>query len=115
VKAILAFGAATLLIVVVCGALLAVLFGSPTERRAIAASGVVALVVQLLAFTMARLAADAKFLAGWTAGVVLRFVTLVAYGFVAVKALGMPAPAALISLVTFLFVSTLIEPKLLTI
>lgn len=114
-KAILAFGAATLVIVVICGAVLAIPFGSPAERRAIEASGVVALVVQLLAFTMARVAVDAKFLAGWTAGVVLRFVTLVAYGFVAVKAFAMPAPAALISLVTFLFVSTLIEPKLLTI
>jgi hypothetical protein len=33
---------------------------------------------------------------------------------VAVRILGMPAPVALISLVSFFFVSTLIEPKLLT-
>ena len=53
-------------------------------------------------------------LSGWIIGVALRFVTLIAYAFVAVKVLGMPAPAALISLVTFLFISTLVEPKLLT-
>jgi hypothetical protein len=31
-----------------------------------------------------------------------------------VKSLGMPAPAALLSLATFLFLSTLVEPKLLS-
>jgi len=31
-----------------------------------------------------------------------------------VKMLGMPAPAGLLSLVTFFFITTLVEPKLLT-
>jgi hypothetical protein len=41
-------------------------------------------------------------------------VALIVYAYVGVKLIGMPAAAALISLATFLFVSTLVEPKLLT-
>jgi hypothetical protein len=51
---------------------------------------------------------------GWVLGIAIRFVTLVVYGVVAVKVLGMPAPPGLISLASFFFVSTLVEPKLLT-
>jgi len=109
------FGAATVLVVLVFGALLAVLFSSPEERRAIEVSAAVTVVVQLFAFIVARLVPKSNFMAGWLIGVALRFVTLIVYGIVAVKGVGMPAPAALISLVTFLFISTLVEPKLLTI
>jgi hypothetical protein len=113
-KATLWFGAVVVLIVLVVGGLLAVLFSAPAERKAIVMSAVVAVVVQLFAFSMARVVGSSRFLAGWVLGVALRFVTLLAYGIVAVKGLGMPAAAALISLATFLFISTLIEPKLLT-
>ncbi len=113
-KATLWFGTSVVLTVLLCGALLAVLFSSAAERKAIETSAVVAVVVQLFAFSIARSVGSARFLAGWVLGIALRFVTLVAYAIVAVKGLGMPAPAALISLATFLFISTLIEPKLLT-
>lgn len=109
------FAAAVLLIVLGCGLLLAIPFSSPDERRAIEASGVVALVVQVFGFAIVRAVSTQSFYSGWIIGASLRFVTLIAYGIVAVKLLGMPAPAALVSLVTFLFVSTLVEPKLLTI
>jgi len=113
-KATVWFGAAVVLIVLVGGAMMAVLFSAPGDRKAIVASGVVAFVVQLFAFSIARIAGPARFLSAWLLGTALRFAALVCYAVVAVKVLGMPAPAALISLATFLFITTLIEPKLLT-
>ncbi len=113
-KPVLWFGCALVLIVLVCGMLLAIPFSSGDDRRAIAASAGVAIVVQMFAFAIGRIASPRRFFAGWVAGAALRFVTLVTYALVAVRALAMPAPAALISLVTFLFVSTLVEPKFLT-
>ncbi|MEP6495888.1 MAG: hypothetical protein ABJF01_24625 [bacterium] len=113
-KAIFWFGAAVVLIVGVCGMVLAIPFSSSRERTAIEVSAVVAVIVQLFAFSIARFVSKPNFMAGWIIGVALRFVTLIAYGVVAVKLFAMPAPAALLSLVIFLFVSTLVEPKLLT-
>jgi hypothetical protein len=114
VKATLWFGGAVILIVVVCGALLSIPFSEPLERRAIETSAVVAVIVQVFAFVIARVVSTTNFFAGWVTGVALRFVVLIGYAFVGVKVLGMPPAAALISLVTFLFLSTLVEPKLLT-
>ncbi|MGE5100726.1 MAG: hypothetical protein ACM3SX_12125 [Deltaproteobacteria bacterium] len=113
-KATLWFGGLVVLIVVVCGALLSIPFSEPLERRAIETSAVIAVIVQLFAFVIARMVSTTNFLGGWVTGVALRFVALVAYAFVGVKTFGMPPAAALISLVTFLFISTLVEPKLLT-
>ena len=114
-KAMLLFAVVVGLSIAGAGLLFAVLFSSPAERRAIEVSGAVALVVQLFGFAIARSVSTQNFMAGWVIGIALRFVTLVAYAFVAVKMLGLPAPAALLSLVTFFFISTLVEPKLLTI
>jgi hypothetical protein len=75
---------------------------------------VIAVIVQLFAFAITRVVSTTNFLAGWITGVALRFVALIGYAFVGVKVFGMPPAAALISLVTFLFISTLVEPKLLT-
>jgi hypothetical protein len=113
-RAILWFGVTVVLIVLVCGVLLSIPFSSGEERKAIEASAGVAVVVQLFAFAIARLASERSYLTGWIIGAALRFVTLIVYAFVSVKVLGMPAPAALLSLVTFLFISTLVEPKFLT-
>jgi hypothetical protein len=52
-------------------------------------------------------------LAGWGVGVLLRFVVLAAYALVGAKALGLPLAPALISLVAFFFVTSLVEPVLL--
>ena len=114
-KALLLFAGVVGLIVVGGGLLFAIPFSSPAERRAIEVSGVVAIVVQLFGFAIARSTSTQNFMTGWFIGIALRFVTLIAYAFVAVKMLGLPAPAALLSLVTFFFISTLVEPKLLTI
>ena len=114
-RAMVLFAAALSVIVLVAGGLLAIPFATAGDRKAIATSAVVAVVVQMFGFAIARSVSTQNFLSGWIIGVVLRFVTLVAYAFVAVKVLGMPAPAALLSLVTFFFISSLVEPKLLTI
>jgi hypothetical protein len=113
-RAMLRFGAVLVLIVLVVGALMALAFSSPPERRAVWTSAVVALVVQLFAFAIARFAGRSNYLAGWVIGAALRFVTVVVYAFIAVKLAGLPAAAALITLVTLLFISTLVEPKFLT-
>ena len=113
-KATIWFAVALVVIVLVVGRLLAIPFSSGTDRRAIETSGVVAIIVQLCAFLLARRPAGPGLGSGWALGIGLRFMALVAYGFVAVRILGMPAPVALISLVSFFFVSTLIEPKMLT-
>jgi hypothetical protein len=114
-KAMVVFLGVVGLIVAAVGLLFAIPFSSPPERRAIEVSGIVAIVVQLFGFAVARSVSTQNFMTGWVIGIALRFVTLVAYAFVAVKMLGLPAPAALLSLVTFFFISTLVEPKLLTI
>ena len=97
----------------VSGAVLALVFRGAGEQRAILVSAVVALAAQLAAFVVARHAAGDNVIAGWGLGVGLRFIVLGVYAFVVVGALGLPESAALLSLVTFLFVSTLVEPPYL--
>jgi hypothetical protein len=88
-------------------------YGTAGDRRAVLVSAVVALVVQTLAFAVARLmAAGGNGVAGWVLGAVICLTTLVIYGFVG-RALGLPSAAALLSLATFFFVTELIEPPLL--
>ena len=85
------------------------------ERQAVLVSALVALVVQMIAFTFARLlAGKGNAIAGWGMGAMLCFATLIIYGFVS-RALGLPSNAALLSLATFLFLTELIEPPLLTV
>ena len=52
-------------------------------------------------------------MAGWGAGSLVRFLTLFVYGLLAVKVLGLAPVPALISLVLFFFLSTLLEPLFL--
>ena len=90
-------------------------YRAPEERRAVVVSAVVALVVQPIGFAIARLLArGGNAIAGWAAGAVLCFAALIVYGFVS-RALGLPLSAALVSLATFLFLTELIEPPLLTV
>jgi hypothetical protein len=111
VKAIAAFSAALIAVVGALTLLFGIAFRSALDHRAIYGAALVAVVVQLFSFGVARLTATSNYLAGWVMGILLRFVALVAFAFVAVKGMGLPAPAALLSLATFLFVSTLLESK----
>ena len=107
------YTAVALVAMAVSGVVLALVFRGPDERRAIVVSGLVALAAQLAAFVIARHAVGDNVIAGWGLGVGLRFVVLAVYAFVVVGALALPQSAALLSLVTFLFVSTLVEPPFL--
>ena len=93
--------------------LLTLAIGGTSANGAIGISAVVAAVVQIGAFALTRSLLPTNMVAAWGAGALLRFLTLVVYGLVAVKLLGLPALPALLSLFVFLFLSMLLEPVFL--
>jgi hypothetical protein len=95
------------------GWLLSLGFPGPHDAEAIKLSAFVAIVVQLVAFAVTSMLAQRHVIAAWGVGSLLRFLTLIVYALLAVKVLGVPAVAALVSLAAFLFLSTLIEPLFL--
>jgi hypothetical protein len=107
------FFAATVL--VSCGGAWAVTLAVPGQdvARAVWMSAAIVVVVQMLAFALVRMMGPANVIAGWGLGSILRFVALVAYGLVGVKALGLSMQPALLSMAGFLFVSTVTEPVFL--
>ena len=112
-RAVVLYALSSALLIAVAGLALALAFPAPDERHSIVVSAWVAFAVQLFAFAVLRLTARENVVAGWGLGALLRMVTLVAYALVVVKALGLVAGAALMSLAAFLFVSMLVEPFLL--
>lgn len=82
---------------------------------AVRASAWLAVPVQIMTFAIARLVARQQVIAGWGVGVVLRFAVVAFWAFLGTKALGLAAGPALISLVLFFFVSTLVEPLFLNV
>ena len=112
-KGAAAFLVVTLLLVALAAAVLTVAFPAPAQRHAIGVSAAIAVVVQLFAFAIARLTLRTNVIAGWGLGALLRMLVLGAYALVVVGALGLDSGAALISLATFFFLTTLIEPLLL--
>ncbi|HEX6534482.1 MAG TPA: hypothetical protein VF041_07790 [Gemmatimonadaceae bacterium] len=107
------FAGASLAIIVAAGALFWMLFRSPADHRAIAVSGALAFGVQLFAFAVMLMVRGRNVFAAWGLGILLRFVVLVVYAFLVLQGFGMPPESALFSLVTFFFLSTLVEPVLL--
>lgn len=107
------YAAISLALVVTIGWLFTVVYPGPQALRAILVSAVVAFVVQVLSFALARRTAATNPFAGYGLGVLLRFVTLGVYALVFVPRLALPSMPALLSLATFFFVSTLVEPPLL--
>jgi hypothetical protein len=113
VKSWALFAAASLVIIAGGAWLFGLIFAGPGEHRAIVTSAAVAWVVQLIGFAVARLLAASNVMAGWGLGMLLRLATLAVYALAIVEAFALPAAPALLSLVTFFFASTLIEPPLL--
>jgi hypothetical protein len=112
-RALALYGLSCLLLIGLAGAVLAMVWGTPTERQAVLVSALVALVVQMVAFGIARLlAASGNGVAGWALGALICVVALVIFGFVS-RGLGLPSNVALVSLATFFFLTELIEPPLL--
>ncbi len=112
-RAVVIYSAISLVILAIGSWVFAVVFPEPTERRAIYLSAAIAFVIQIVGFLAARYTRGTNPFAGWGMGMLLRFATLAIYGFLVVEQLGLPSTAALLSLATFFFVSTLVEPPLL--
>jgi hypothetical protein len=105
--------AMTIGVVLVVGALLSFAFRGPGDAQAIWLSGTVAILVQLAAFGLSGVAGKANLMARLGAGALIRLFALVIYALIAVLVLNLPSVAALVSLATFFFFSTLIEPLLI--
>lgn len=88
-------------------------FTDAAGRQAILASALLALCVQMVAFMVARLLQPRHVLVGWGMGSVMRLIALVLYGVIVAKLWHAPVMAALLSLVAFLFVTTVVEPLFL--
>lgn len=93
--------------------LLGLAFRGPGDSTAIWISAAVAIAVQLGAFVLARAAGRVSLAARMGAGAIVRFVALVAYALLAGLAFRLPLVAALISLASFFFVTSLLEPLLI--
>lgn len=114
-RAMALYALGCLLAIGLAGAVLAIVWDSPLDRRAVLVSATVALVVQMIAFAIARLmAAGGNGVAGWALGAAICLVVLVIHGFVS-RGLGLPSNVALLSLATFFFLTELIEPPLLNV
>ena len=114
-KAVALFLTATALIVGAGGWVFTLIYPTDAGRRAVLASALVAVVVQLLAFLILRLAKRSNPVVGWGLGALLRMGVLVVYALVVVGALGLASAPALLSLATFFFLSSLVEPLLLNV
>ena len=105
--------AMTIGVVLVVGAALAFVFRGPNDLAAISISGLVAVAVQLGAFSLSHVAGKGNLAARLGTGAILRLFALVAYALLVVFVFKLPATAALVSLAVFFFLSTLIEPLLI--
>ena len=112
-SAVLRFAAFGLVAMAAVGALRGMAYTGAEERRAVVVSALIALPLQLATFAGVRSVPREHVMSAWMGGTLVRFVALMVYGFVLVKALGLPSAAALVSFAAFLFALTLIEPLLL--
>jgi hypothetical protein len=113
-RAVVLFTAAQTVLVAIVAALLSqFVFTGVGALHAIVVSAGVAVAVQVVTFTIAKLVAREQVMAGWGLGVVLRFAVVAVWAFLGIPALNLAPTPALFSLVLFFFVSTLIEPVFL--
>lgn len=113
-RALLAFTVAqAVLVAAIALVLMRFVWTDVESARAIQASAWLAVGVQVVTFAIAKLVARQQVIAGWGLGVVLRFAMVAFWAFLGIKALGLSAGPALLSLVLFFFVSTLVEPLFL--
>ena len=113
-RSLLGFTAAQLVLVsTVCWLLGRFMWTDTASGTALRASAWLAVGVQTVTFAVARLTAREHVFAGWGLGVLMRFATVVFWALLGIKALSLSATPALLSLVIFYFVSTLVEPLFL--
>ncbi len=114
VKALSIFALASTAMIGATAWVASLVFRGPGEARAVHVSALVALVVQLVAFGVARVLARRDVWLGWGVGALMRFGVLAVYAMVVVKAFAIPSGPALVTMAACFFLSTLIEPLLLT-
>lgn len=107
------FGAVSLTAIVLLAAIFSALYGGAADRRAVWVSAGVAVAIQLAAFGVVLANSKQSVIVGWGVGVGVRFAAFVLWGFAGVSQLGLPQGAALMSMASFLFVTTVIEPLFL--
>lgn len=112
-KAVALFAAATLAIVGAGVWVFTHVYPTAEGERAVLTSAAVAVVVQLFGFLILLLARKSNPIGAWGLGALLRMSVLAVYALVVVKTLGLASAPALVSLATFFFLSTLVEPLLL--
>ncbi|HLV25659.1 MAG TPA: hypothetical protein VKZ41_05075 [Gemmatimonadales bacterium] len=112
-RSVVVFAVASLVLLAAGVWLFGLAYEAPDERHAVLVSACVAFVVQVISFIALRFGGRENMIAMWGVGMLLRMATLAAFAFVVVGALGLPSGAALISLVAFFLVSSLLEPLLI--
>ena len=112
-KRIGAFALAATLLILGAALVTTLAVTGPGVARAIWTSAAVAVGVQVAAFALVRSTQTTNVVAGWGSGMLIRFLSLVLYGFVGARALGLAMTPALLSLAGFLFLTTLVEPAFL--
>jgi len=85
-------------------------FADQAGRQTVFASGALALVVQGLAFLVARQLGAKQMCLGWGLGSFLRLISLVLYAVVVARLWRAPITPALLSYAGMLFVTTVLEP-----
>ena len=102
-------------VVVIAGAFLSLAFRGPGDMTAVWVSAAVALAVQVAAFAVTRSVGGGggNLVTKMGTGALLRFLALVVYAVLTATVLHLPLVAALISIATFFFLTTLIEPLLI--
>lgn len=112
-KRTLSFAGLSLLLIVGLAWLLTRLWADPMAQQAVWFSAGIALGIQIIGFVFVRVIVPQHMIAGWGAGMLLRFLTLVLHALIGTRLMGYPPAPALLSLAAFFFVSTLIEPVFL--
>jgi hypothetical protein len=104
------------LVIGITALVLAAILHGAASHRALASSAAFALGVQVIAYALAYQAVrrpGRPVFVGWALGTILRFGVVAVYALLVVPAWRLPAVPALLSFVIFLFLSTLLEPRLL--
>lgn len=102
--------AETALIAVLAVLLTTFVWSDEASTRAVWLSAAMSAAVQVVTFASAARAGRLHVMTAWGVGVLLRMAVVALWAFVGVPALSLSMTPALLSLVIFLFVSTLIEP-----
>lgn len=114
-KAMARFGFFLIALIAVTGWMLSKGFTSDADRHAILVSGILAAAIQMATFGLIQLTGRRNaVLAGWGIGAIIRGLSLILYGLIFARLLGLPLTAALTSFAVFLFASMLLESYLIS-